>query len=182
MKRSIQKGFTLIELMIVVAIIGVLAAVALPAYQDYTIRARVSEGLVLAAEAKATVADNAASASPLANGGLAAGLRTGDTTTCIAGAAATFCTNPVATNNVISVGVNTETGQIQVLYQTRVAPAASNRLMLVPISNTAALAAGTPPGGPIVWNCYSAGKTAGTVAASPVPTLLGKYAPAECRA
>jgi len=56
--KSMQKGFTLIELMIVVAIIGILAAIALPAYQDYTIRAEVSEGVVQASAAKATMAEN----------------------------------------------------------------------------------------------------------------------------
>lgn len=58
MKRTMQKGFTLIELMIVVAIIGILAAVALPAYQDYTIRARVTEGISLATAAKTAVAES----------------------------------------------------------------------------------------------------------------------------
>ena len=55
--KAMQKGFTLIELMIVVAIIGILAAIAIPAYQDYTIRAQVSEGMTLAAAAKAAVSE-----------------------------------------------------------------------------------------------------------------------------
>ena len=65
--RNVQKGFTLIELMIVVAIIGILAAVALPAYQDYTTRAKMAEAIVMASPAKLAVAETAASLGALAS-------------------------------------------------------------------------------------------------------------------
>ena len=74
MKRTMQKGFTLIELMIVVAIIGILAAIALPAYQDYTKRTHVSEGLTLAGGAKASVTEYYSSQGKLPSNNSSAGL------------------------------------------------------------------------------------------------------------
>jgi type IV pilus assembly protein PilA len=97
--KTMQKGFTLIELMIVVAIIGILAAVALPAYQDYTIRAKVSEGVIQASAAKATVAENFAQDAASTTG--CAGTNTG---TAI-GMTTLSCTDGTAGTATVSVSV-----------------------------------------------------------------------------
>ena len=129
MKKVVQKGFTLIELMIVVAIIGILAAVAIPAYQDYTVRARVTEGLGLADAAKTAVAENASNgASDLSIG----------------------WTAPTGTTNVSGMTVAAATGQIVVTMN---AKSGNGTIILDPKSGGAVLAAGTIPSDAIVWTC-----------------------------
>lgn len=122
-----QKGFTLIELMIVVAIIGILAAVALPAYQDYTVRTKVSEGLTLAAGAKTAVAETR-----LSTGGYVAN----NTSYGLANAAS------IIGNNVSGVSAG-NTGAIVITY--------SNDAAIT--GDTIALTPTFASGGSLTWTC-----------------------------
>ncbi len=155
--RKVQQGFTLIELMIVVAIIGILAAVAIPAYQDYTVRAKVSEGMTLASGLKATVAENASN-------GIALNSNT-------PGVGATPAFTPTRNVQDMTVAAN---GEITITYT---ATAGNGTLILAPRDGANALAAGTLPTNPITWNCNSVGSTL----VGSKGTLLAKYSPAECR-
>jgi type IV pilus assembly protein PilA len=161
--KKIQQGFTLIELMIVVAIIGILAAIAIPAYQDYTIRAQVSEGMSLAAAAKTAVAET------FLNRGTAPANRT------VAGMTATA----TDTQGKYVASVEVTNGRITITYgneaHARISAGGANTLTLTPYQSLDQS---------VVWRCGNAidpglSLMNGTTYAA--ATVSTNYLPSACR-
>jgi type IV pilus assembly protein PilA len=156
-----QKGFTLIELMIVVAIIGILAAIAIPAYQDYTVRAQVTEGLNLAAAGKTAVAESFASNQAWPANNTAAGLD--PLPTDISGKYVTQ----------VAVGVG---GQITITYGNQATVINGKTMTLTPW---------TSANNDVSWQCgdhaMPGGLIIATGSAAGNATLLAKHRPANCR-
>ena len=176
MKRSIQKGFTLIELMIVVAIIGILAAVALPAYQDYTVRSKLSEAVIAGSAFKGMMSEAFQTDSVAGLNAAAATINLKPATeksskfvqdVNVTGAATPW---PVVVTITASAGNGIPTG---IDGQTLIF--SPNVGGVVPVSTSQ---------GAIDWACTSATVATATnrgLANRTAGTLLAKYAPSECR-
>jgi len=203
--KSVQKGFTLIELMIVVAIIGILAAVAIPAYQNYTVRAKVTEMLSVGSAAKTEISEG------FQSGGMGG----------VTGAANSLNKVAATSKYVAQVGVAPATGKIVILSATDTQSAKTGlptdaqgkAIALIPYITTTGTGAATTMlssstvsnGETLQWTCVSDGKTAATerglgatgldvaftaatgtgavatTAVAVADAMPGKYVPSECK-
>ena len=194
MKRKLQQGFTLIELMIVVAIIGILAAVALPAYQDYTVRSRVTEGLNLVDSAKAVLASEGIS-SPIDMGNVT---RTWNAQVGGRGATSKFVTSILFNGAPTAVDTaQTANPMITITYNEAAVGvgATANTLTLTPWIRSGGAGNTATGGGDAVtevtagrsgvldWACAGAGTATAKdgITFTARGTLESKFAPAQCR-